>query len=896
MATISGLTLQIGADMTAASRALARLEEKAESAKRGIDRLNKSIVGTTAAATGLATAAAGIGAATAAAAAGAAGGFATIGVIASATKTDVQNTFKGLGQEIARTFQGISGPIDEALTHVARVASGTLGALEGQFAQAFQTVAPYVKTAADTLSRFAQTVMPAAVRITKAAAPVVSAVARGFDALSQGLAGFLDGLGQGMSGAATTIEALFGALGRLLPVLGDVMGSISQAAETLGPAFADAFTELTTVVLRFLEAAIVPLAPHIATVVEGFASFMRAIRQSVGPVAAFTSVALPLAGLFAGMTSAISPVTLAATALGAAAVTLHNNWSEVTSYLKENFPQAFAAARSALSATLEAAREIFGKLAGVARPVMEELAETVQTWLGWISSAWSAWGEQITGAVSDYFGQVVRQIKTYISIAGSAIEVLLNVLTGDWAQAWEDAKSAAWGALRLIVNTAVTAVRRVLQAMQSLAQYVPGVGDQMAGGLGTAIERLKDLRIEAEKTQEAVSGMSFSLPGFSGAMGGGGGSAVAASADVAASKVEQLRNSIRQTVSEADALAKRVPESLSAVERSARSAEEAIQSMTETFDNVEVPEPLKEWADILDTTTEKLRGLSQEVREKLKEIADKSIPAAKQALESFYEIMSTIEGLPRKLLRQTATGIGKTLGGMMARAFGAMTKQQERLKRRIRSTQKQLTEALSEGASQQVARLRDKLSQLRDSFQRSKFTLADIGQQLIQTIAGALQKIGGLLITAGTAFASMGGPGGLIMSVIANPLAAVAAGAALTALSKGLSMAVSSAPAPVGSGGRGRGGAGGGRVSYNTPSAAGSSAASAMGGLKTEMSQMRAEQRKTNERLARNQAETNERLASVESATRSSKNVSESEVRRQKYRAERAQRRTNPRT
>jgi TP901 family phage tail tape measure protein len=303
-------------------------------------------------------------------------------------------------------------------------------------------------------------------------------------------------------------------------------------------------------------------------------------------------------------------------------------------------------------------------------------------------------------------------------------------------------------------------------------------------------------------------------------------------------------------------------------------------------ESIEVPDTVftsfQKLADKLGTTKRKVEELPPAFRQSMTRVAIHSQEYAQAATEAFFKIKKQVQKLGKDLLKSFALDTGKAIGRGVARMFGAMTEQQARLKQKIKSTQKELSAALEEGASAQVERLRSRLGRLRDEFEKSKFGLVDIGKGLIKTLVDALGKIGEILIGAGSAIASLGGPGGLVGAILSNPLTAIAAGVALTALSAGLGMAAKSPPEPVGSGG-------GGTASFSGNPGGGYRNGS-MNSVSQKLTYMKREQEKTNERLARNQEQTNQRLDNVESATREGRAVREGESRQvlRRARAEQA--------
>lgn len=735
--TAAELKVKIDGELKGLRRALSKAKGQLRGFGQSIGRMNKAASAGVTSALGLGTAITGIGVAAGAASAAAVGSMAGIGIAAAAQSEEVQNAFKGLAQGVTSEMQDLAAPIADVLPDVARQLQGTFDAIAPDLAASFEALAPQIQAATRGLSRFATSVMPGVRRLLEATAPLTRALAQGMGALGRGVAGMLEGLSTGMDGAARASKAFLAGMGRIVRVLGEVMGSIAGVSGSVSEALMPALAEVTTLALRFLEAVLVPMAPAITAVVGGFQRMLAAVREAVGPIGAMTALATPLLAAFTSLSAPVLATVAAVGALAAAGQKLHENWNSVTSWLEGRFPGAIGAAKSALDSFVAGAKDIFGTLLATARPVLTDLREMIGQWVDWASAAWEAWGSEVVSIVSDYFGQAVRQIKTLISITGDTIGAFLNVLTGDWAEAWEDVKSAFQKAWRLIVNTAVTGVRRVLQAMQSLADYVPGFGDAMAGGIETMIESLKDLRIEAEETADAVessfSGMSspsFS-GGASGSSGGGG-------------------------------------EDTQAVPESDVSGSSGLQ--VPTFD-ASMLEPLKAMAKGVQKQTAKIAEQPSIIK-----------TAAKEFGVGFQKMASLVKK-----------------GG--AKAVANFVKMRKRWGKAIKKINNNLERGLEKAISTFASGAGKILAKTG--------SLEDAGTAVLKTLGGIMKKIGGILIAYGVTMEKFLEAGGL-----ANPFAAIAAGAALVAAGTAISAAMKSGNDAL-AGGRG-GSSGGNSLDYTT--------------------------------------------------------------------------------
>lgn len=724
MMKLEELFVVLDSDTSGIEKMSRAVGDEMDEVQRKLGTVSTALTGATTAAIGLATAAAGVSTAVAGIGAAAAGGFATLGTIAAAQSEEIQNAFKGVGQKIATEAAAIAGPIEDALGHVARVISGTTDALKGGFAEGFATAAPYIERAANAASRFAQTVMPAMVSITKAAAPVVNALGRGFENLGSGLAGFLSNMESGMGGAAATIEALFGSLSKLLPVLGDVMGSIARATKTIGPAFADLFTELLTVTLRFLEGVIVPLSDEISAVVRGFTSFMRAIRETVGPVASFTAAVAPILGLLASFATTVTPVAAAIVALAGAAVTLHNNWSRVTGYLQSEFPQAFAVAKKAVGGFVQAAREIFGVLGTVVPKILRETGELVQSILEEWKAEWESFGDEAMKIMKVAFEGISWYMKTALQNLGDAVSLFLNVLTGDWGEAWNNVANIMRRTFGPAMNAVIGAMSKGLRKMADFLSRMSAI----AGVVGDVVP--------------GISALGTALEG------------AAATADIGAALLDMNKVDFKQKGEE--------------VGSSFTSGFEDAMTQIGTMLGGGLGVPKAGFPDVgfQAPTLENLptlEGLGMEsIGSKMKESVSGLQPALDAVAAGWKNLAKT--------LGVTVPQV-KKLGVEGAQA---LKKKQERVAQLFSSMQRTIGRAVSQFATT----LFKGLGQLA----AGTASMGDIADSLLQVFASTMQKLGSLLVSFGTAGLLFQGSGGF-MSFLANPGAALAVGGLLLAAS-----------------------------------------------------------------------------------------------------------------
>ena len=69
---------------------------------------------------------------------------------------------------------------------------------------------------------------------------------------------------------------------------------------------------------------------------------------------------------------------------------------------------------------------------------IDSVTQVIQGFIDFSKKAWKDWGDVIMGAVNVVMGV----IKTNVAIIQGIIQVVVDLLHGDWSQAWEDFKGA----------------------------------------------------------------------------------------------------------------------------------------------------------------------------------------------------------------------------------------------------------------------------------------------------------------------------------------------------------------------------------------------------------------------------------------------------------------------
>ena len=420
--------------------------------------------------------------------------------------------------------------------------------------------------------------------------------------------------------------------------------AIQNAGQEIGEILAPAVGELAGIV-RGATRAFTQLPDSIQKVVVGLGAVLAAIGPllfalgTLPTIAGAVSSGFGLVTAAAGkMASAFTTAWAAATgpvgaviagvaAVGGATYLIYQNWEGVKSFfgdLWQGVVRIVAGAKGAMLGLLKglwpAAQMIF--LEGIA-DLIGPLKKFAQ-WLG---------ADSLAEGIEGFQGQMRGLIpKDELASAEAEMRTGIQMIEDEVAKGAGAVMDAGEG----IVDAAADIATRAKEKFQGIFSVQPGGGKGETSG----------------KSAEQLLGGGGEMPGGGGMPGSGGGG-----------------SGIQSIISDADALAKRVPKNIDLVTESFQSGEKAIQSTAEAFNNVKVANPMRAIADNLDVPLAKIRDFSRGAQKELKNLAKNSRSAAKKFVSSKLEMAKAAERIGSVVERgfeRAATGMLKGIGKMAA--------------------------------------------------------------------------------------------------------------------------------------------------------------------------------------------------------------------------------------
>ncbi|WP_266783128.1 hypothetical protein [Streptomyces sp. NBC_01565] len=381
---------------------------------------------------------------------------------------------------------------------------GTLQQITGALATAFASPAVQAGLSAifQTMATVASTVGPLLTQALVALAPVFTAlgppIQRLVGALGTALGPIIKALGPVLEAAAVAIGSLLDAVSPLLPVIGDLIAQLLPALtpilKTLGGVFermAPIVAELAGVLMSALSPILAALVPVLEPILAAFMTLVEAILPIImTQITAFAPLITQLAGIFAQLMVALAPVIAQLILLVA------NVLTRMTPIL---IPIIEMVAKLAALFADELARVISGFVV----PALEMIVNLLS---GDFSGAWES-AKQMVGGAIDFFVRLFRDLPA------KASEALSGLAASLWSRIWEAGLRMNEGA-RQKRDELLARIREIpgqaRAALGDLGGVLWNAGARLISGLIDGIKsRIGSLR-------GTLSGITSSLPDWKG--------------------------------------------------------------------------------------------------------------------------------------------------------------------------------------------------------------------------------------------------------------------------------------------------------------------------------------------------------------------------------------------
>ncbi len=264
---------------------------------------------------------------------------------------------------------------------------------------------------------------------------------------------------------------------------------------------AQAFANLAT------EGGLAQWAERIAGVVGNlialFDQLSAPVQQGIvlfAGLAAAVAVVAPVVSMLAPVISALAgPIGLIAAAVAALYVAWQSNFGGIRDTVMAALPGIAGAVRSIV------ARVVGFFAENLPKPIA--IGQTV--WKG-IQSLWAKFGDSIAGIVGMLLQRVQELFQTGLNVVGDVIDIVMSVVQGDWAGAWEAVRKLVYdvwaGIIDFLASSAKTVIRLIGMVAEALGK------EDLTKGWEDAIDNLatqaKGLGVTALQVQDAIGGVA----------------------------------------------------------------------------------------------------------------------------------------------------------------------------------------------------------------------------------------------------------------------------------------------------------------------------------------------------------------------------------------------------
>lgn len=428
---------------------------------------------------------------------------------------DLGPKFSALGDSMSGSFwQAAEAPIrglvdtllpslSSGLTETSRIMGESLG---GAAKELGATLGPMLPGLMENFNAFFSSAMQGLgpfltgiFQLMDAGAALLPAIGPGLTALAEQFAGW-----------ATQLNAS-GQLGEMMTAVGTTIGTVFS---TLAPVIGSVMTLFTTTYTA--------LQPLIGALMESLAPALTAIAVALGPVVTSLGAALlpviqqlaPILGgvlvvavqLFAGVIAQLAPVIsqvlvaimpFVAQLVGALLPVI----TTLVSTLLPPLVALFAGLAPILTQVLAAVMPLITSLAGQLSPLIAALAPLLMTVVEGFLAVVGALApllpmlvgilvpiiQTMIPIITDVANLLSGLLASAFQIITGVIQVVVGVLTGDWAMAWKGMKTAASGAVDLVVGIVKGLPALVLGAIGDLGSLLLDSGKALMRGLADGI-------------------------------------------------------------------------------------------------------------------------------------------------------------------------------------------------------------------------------------------------------------------------------------------------------------------------------------------------------------------------------------------------------------------------
>lgn len=464
--------------------------------------------------------------------------LAGIGIAAEKSNTQVKSAFSSMATSVKSTLASAFAPLVPVLVGIAGQVTATVRSLAPAFRQAATALAPILSGLATNLLGVVHTLVSGLAPLVSRVAPVINALGAGLNHVVSGVVGLLGKLN--FSAAAQGLGMLLSAVGRLLPLIGELLNALIPVGDTILSDVLPVVLQLAQMLVAMLVPALDAIRPVlgpiisiIAEVAQTIAALLQAALPLVAPilkiVAAFANMDTGLekiAPLFGALARAIAPLlpiiakvadllvgflNQAFTELAAAIVPLIPPLGQLVSAILTALMQVLQALMPGLNAIIQAfvamlpvitpllpvltqivqaVTPLLVLLAKLASLVIGPLMQAMSLSIGLMAKFAAAFLGQGVNAVKDFVSMVTSLIANVLRVIKGIVEFVSGVFTGNWREAWNGIKDIVGGVLHIIGSLVSGIVDIGKDLISGLWKGIEAAGSWLFGkikGLGSSI-------------------------------------------------------------------------------------------------------------------------------------------------------------------------------------------------------------------------------------------------------------------------------------------------------------------------------------------------------------------------------------------------------------------------
>jgi phage-related protein len=402
-------------------------------------------------------------------------------------------------KELNTEFGGAAKAAGETLPGSLARAKNSFKELAGTVVEQFS---PILTTAASSIATMFQRVTPGAEEMAKRVAGALGSAAKGVHE-------FMDGFKNGTSGVNSSksmladwgdrVQGIVHTVGdALTPVWNSIKGAVSQLAPTLGPLikqFFDLAQSVSPGLIIFK--ALAPLLPQIIGIVTQLAqtiggalgTAMTALTPVIGQIVKLLSgefstilkVLLPIVGKLAGMLGGLlGDAMKALTPLIVMVVTFIGKLLQAVMPLIGPILQLVMAFVPLLDPLVQLVGALLGPLVKLLMMVLDPVMQLVSALVGFLVPA-------LTAVIQNVTSNFMPIIKGITEVLGGVIDFITGVFSGNWAQAWKGITEIFSGIWDTIHGVLLGAVNGMTDIINGVIAGINGIAGSIRDATGGAI-------------------------------------------------------------------------------------------------------------------------------------------------------------------------------------------------------------------------------------------------------------------------------------------------------------------------------------------------------------------------------------------------------------------------